>query len=160
MQIILIVAMAANRVIGRDNDIPWHIPSDQQMFKRLTMGHTLVMGRKTYESIGRPLPGRKTVIVSRQSDYVVEGCLVMQCLEEALEACREDEKVFIVGGGEIFALALPRADAMYLTTLAREVEGDVYFPEFLEAEFVREREELFSEEEPYVFTVWRRQNRV
>jgi len=159
MEIILIVAMAANRVIGRGSEIPWHLPSDQQLFKRLTMGHTLVMGRKTYEAIGRPLPGRKTVVISRRPDFAAPGCLVARSLEAALAACRQEAKVFIAGGGEIFKLAMPLADAVYLTTLARPVAGDVFFPELPAAEFGKESEEVLAAEEPCTFTIWRRVKR-
>ena len=125
MQITLIVAMAANRVIGCDNFIPWRLPGDQQRFKQITMGHTLVMGRLTYESIGRPLPGRKTVIITRQPDYQQPGCTVAHSLAQALAACKGEEKVFIAGGGEIFRQAMELADAIILTTLHREVAGDI-----------------------------------
>jgi len=160
MEIILIVAMAANRVIGRDNGIPWHIPGEQRRFKELTMGHVLVMGRLTYESIGRPLPGRKTVVISRRSDYRPSGCLVARSVQEALVACAGAEKVFIAGGGEIFRQTMQLADAIYLTTLHREVAGEVRFPAFSEDEFVKEFEELVdNEEEPYTFAVYRRVKR-
>ncbi len=157
MEIILIAAMAANRVIGRNNTIPWHLPGEQQRFKRLTMGHALVMGRRTYQSIGRPLPGRRTVVVSRNPAYTAPGCTVVQGLDDAITACAGEEKIFIAGGGAIYRLALARADALYLTTLHREVEGEVLFPVFSEQEFeLVEQEEVAGEEEPYTFAVWRR----
>lgn len=157
MEIIQIVAMAANRVIGRDNDIPWHIPGEQRRFKELTMGHTLVMGRLTYQSIGRPLPGRKTVIVTRQSDYLEPGCTVVHSLDEALAVCGNDDKVFIAGGGEIFRQTTDLADAIYLTTLHREVAGDIYFPEFSKDDFVEEQAEIISSQnEEYSFAIYRR----
>ena len=160
MEIILIVAMAANRVIGRDNDIPWHIPGEQQRFKRVTMGHTLVMGRRTFESIGRPLPERKTVIITRNEDHAEPGCTIAHSLPEALEYCREDEKVFIAGGGDIFTQAMTITDTIYLTTLHREVEGDIFFPEFSESEFIKEQEETVNdEEEPYTFAIYRRRTK-
>jgi len=159
MEIILIVAMAANRVIGHDNDIPWRIPGEQRRFKEITWGHTLVMGRLTYQSIGRPLPGRRTVIITRQNDYREPGCTVVHSLAEALRACADAEKVFIAGGGEIFTQSLALADAIYLTTLHREVAGDIYFPEFSEADFAKEHEEVVrNEEEPYTFAVYRRRS--
>lgn len=157
MEIILIVAMAANRVIGRDNGIPWHIPGEQRRFRELTMGHSLVMGRLTYLSIGRPLPGRKTVVITRRPDYRPPGCLVACGVPEALAACAGAEKVFIAGGGEIFRQTMHLADAIYLTTLHREVAGDILFPPFSEEDFVKEFEELVdNEEEPYTFAVYRR----
>jgi len=157
MEIILIVAMAANRVIGRGNDIPWHIPGEQRRFKAITMGHTLVMGRLTYQSIGRPLPGRKTVIVTRQQNFRATGCVVVHSLDEALAACAGEEKVFIAGGGELFRQTMPLVDVIYLTTLHREVAGDILFPVFSEEEFVMESEQVVvNEEEPYTFAVYRR----
>ena len=160
MEIIIIVAMAANRTIGRDNDIPWHIPGEQQRFKHITMGHTLVMGRLTYQSIGRPLPGRKTIIITRNRNFHEPGCTIAHSMEEALELCRQDEKIFIAGGGDIFAQSLAIADAIYLTTLQREVEGDIFFPEFSKTEFIKEHEKTVTgEEETYIFAIYRRRHK-
>lgn len=129
MKIALIAAMAANRVIGRDNQLAWHLAEDLQYFKRTTLGHHLIMGRKTFDSVGRPLPGRTTVIVTRQPDYQMQGCLIAHSLQEALELCREEDEVFVAGGAEIYAQALPSADRVYLTELSIAVEGDAVFPE-------------------------------
>jgi dihydrofolate reductase len=126
----IIVAMARNRAIGIDNTLPWHLPEDLKHFKTLTMGHHMIMGRKTYESIGRPLPGRTTVIVSRDPDYRVTGCLTATSLEDALAACGDDPEVFFVGGATIYAQALSYAQRLYLTEIQQDVEGDAYFPEF------------------------------
>jgi len=156
MKIILIAAMAKNRVIGRGNAIPWHIPSELQRFKALTMGHTLIMGRKTFESIGRPLPGRKTVIVTRNPEYRAPGCAVATSLTAAIALCAKEETIFIAGGGEIYQEALPLADAMYLTVLDREVEGDVFFPEFGPSLFRNVSEERVKGTEPYIFTAFSR----
>jgi len=156
MKIILIAAMAKNRVIGRDNTIPWHIPGEQQRFKGITMGHTLIMGRKTFESIGRPLPGRKTIIISRNRDYQAEGCLVPPCLSDAIALCPKDETIFIAGGGEIYREALPLADEIYLTVLDREAEGDILFPEFDPRQFREISAEREEGTEPYTFTVFSR----
>ncbi len=128
MTISIIVAMSENRVIGRDGDLPWRIPNDLKRFKRLTMGHHIVMGRKTYESIGLLLPGRTTVIVTRQSDYNVPGAMVVGSLPEALQAAKDDDELFIVGGGQIYEQAVSLADRMYLTVVHAQVEGDTYFP--------------------------------
>lgn len=122
--------MARNRAIGIDNTLPWHLPEDLKHFKTLTMGHHMIMGRKTYESIGRPLPGRTTVIVSRDPDYRVAGCLTATSLQDALAACGDDPEVFFVGGATIYAQALPYAQRLYLTEIQKDVEGDAYFPEF------------------------------
>ena len=132
MRISIIAAVAENGVIGRGGQLPWHLGDDMRQFKRLTMGHTIVMGRKTWESIGRPLPRRRIVVVSRQPQYRVnaEGVAVAASLEEALriaEAAGDDE-VFIIGGAEIYRLALPRADRLYLTSVIADIEGDTYFP--------------------------------
>ena len=125
-----LVAMAKNRVIGRDNTLPWRLSADLQRFKRLTMGHTLVMGRKTYESLGRPLPGRRMVVITRQPDFRPEGVQVVHSLEEALAAAPADEQeLFIGGGAEIYRQAMPLTDRLYLTVIERDVEGDAHFPE-------------------------------
>ena len=156
MKIILIAAMAKNRVIGRGNTIPWHIPGEQQRFKGMTMGHTLIMGRKTFESIGRALPGRKTVVISRNPEYRAAGCLVAQSLAEALALCPETETIFIAGGGEIYREGLELAEAIYLTVLDREVAGDILFPEFDPEQFRRTSAERVEGPEPYTFTVFTR----
>jgi len=128
-RISIIVAYAANRVIGRDGKMPWHLSEDLKRFRRLTMGHHIVMGRKTWESIGRLLPGRKHIIVSRKSGYDVPGAKVVDSLEAAVAAARDDSEIFVIGGGEIYALVLPIADRIYATEIARKYEGDTYFPE-------------------------------
>jgi dihydrofolate reductase len=122
--------MAANRVIGVENRLPWHLPEDLQHFKALTMGHHIVMGRKTYESIGRLLPGRTTVIVTRQPDYRVEGATVAHSLEAALESAANDDEVFVIGGAELYRAALPVADRIYLTTVDATPGGDTLMPDF------------------------------
>lgn len=126
----IIVAMARNRVIGIDNKLPWHIPGDLKYFKGLTMGHHIIMGRKTYESIGRPLPGRTTVIVSRDPGYVQDGCLVAHSLEEAIRLSEGDDQVFFVGGGSLYEQALPRVGRLYITEIQADYDGDAHFPDF------------------------------
>jgi dihydrofolate reductase len=128
MRLSAIVAMAANRCIGKDNTLPWRLPADLRRFKQLTLGHTLVMGRKTYESIGRPLPGRTIVVVTRQRDYAPEGVHVAHSLEQALELARGDE-VFIAGGADLYRQTMDRLRRLYLTRLDRDYEGDTFFPE-------------------------------
>ena len=122
--------MAKNRVIGANNRIPWHLPNELKLFKNLTMGHHIVMGRKTYDSIGRLLPGRTTVIVTRQKDYTVPGAIVTHTIEEALDAARADDEIFVIGGAEIFRETLPIADRIYLTIVDAEPAGDTFMPEF------------------------------
>lgn len=129
MKITLIVAMSDDRVIGRGGKLPWHLSADLQRFKRLTMGHTIVMGRKTYESIGRPLPGRTSVVISRQADYRPEGVHVATSLDAALQRAVDDDEVFIVGGAQIYEQALPRVDRLAITRVHARLEGDTFFPE-------------------------------
>ena len=137
MQLSIIVAVSENRVIGRNNELPWRLSNDLKRFKKITMGHHIIMGRKTYESINRLLPGRTTVIISRQSNYEVPGAIVAGSLQHAIELAtqsthpeNETEELFITGGSQIFCEALPLADKIYLTLVHAEIEGDVYFPEF------------------------------
>lgn len=125
----LIVAMARNRVIGASRAIPWRLPDEQQLFKKLTMGHHIVMGRKTYESIGRLLPGRTTVIVTRQPGYEVAGAIVAHSLKDAVNAAARDAEVFVIGGAELFREALPLASRIHLTVVDAEPEGDTVMPE-------------------------------
>ena len=124
----VIAAMAKNRVIGIDNTLPWHLPEDLRHFKALTMGHHIVMGRKTYESIGKPLPGRVTVIVTRDAAYRAEGCVIAPSLDAAIAACGGDAEIFFVGGAELYAQILPRAQRLYLTEIQAEYAGDARFP--------------------------------
>ena len=130
MQISLIVAMSENNMIGAGGDLPWRLSADLRRFKKLTMGHHIVMGRKTYESIGRPLPGRTMVVISRKSDYQAEFGHVVHSVNAALEFARTagDDEVFVIGGGEIYRQALPLVDRVYLTRVHAEVEGDTVFP--------------------------------
>ncbi|HQR51320.1 MAG TPA: dihydrofolate reductase [Methylophilaceae bacterium] len=127
-RISIIAAIARNGVIGLDNTLPWHLPEDLKRFRALTMGHHILMGRKTYDSLGRLLPGRTTVIVSRNPGYVVPGALVAGSLKQALQACGGDEEVFVIGGAQLYHEALPLADRLYLTWIERDFEGDAHFP--------------------------------
>ncbi|MBB1488251.1 dihydrofolate reductase [Oceanospirillum sediminis] len=133
--IALIWAMAENRVIGIDNKLPWYLPKDLQFFKRCTMGKPVIMGRKTHESIGRPLPGRTNIIVTRDTGYQAEGCRVVHSLAEAFEladqSCLIDgaEEIIVMGGAEIYQQALPYASKLYITRVHADVEGDAWFPE-------------------------------
>lgn len=126
----LVVAVSRNGVIGRDNQLPWRLPADLAFFKRVTMGHPIIMGRKTHESIGKPLPGRLNIVVTGQRDYDAPGCTVAHSLDDALSAAGAAEEVSIIGGSSIFQAALPRADTIYLTEVDADVEGDVFFPAF------------------------------
>lgn len=126
----LIVAVAQNSVIGVNNTLPWHLPEDLKRFRALTMGHHIIMGRKTYDSLGRLLPGRTTVIVTRNKSYQVEGAVVAHSLEEAIKACGSDDEVFLIGGAELYKDGLKRADKLYLTEIEASYEGDAHFPAF------------------------------
>ena len=150
-----IVAMASNRVIGNQGDIPWKIPGEQKMFKEITMGHTMIMGRKTYEAIGCALPGRTSIVITRQADYQAPGCKVVHDLKSALESCPPDEgEAFIIGGGQIYEKTISIADRIYLTVLPKEVSGDTYFPEFSESDFEIIKSDFIDAAEPYHFYIY------
>ena len=134
MQLSLIVALAENGIIGRDGELPWHLSADLKRFKRLTMGSAILMGRKTWESIGRPLPGRKSIVISRQADYEpgFDEVIVSPNLDDALAHARqhdaEQSEAFVIGGARIYEMCLPRTDQLYVTRVHAEVTGDVVFP--------------------------------
>lgn len=125
----LIVAMDENNLIGKDNKIPWNLPQDLQFVKAVTTGHTIVMGRKNYESIGHPLPGRRNIVISRNKDYSAPGCEVFTSVEDVLKATENDEEVYIFGGTEIYKLFIPYCEMMIITRIYHSFEGDTYFPE-------------------------------
>jgi dihydrofolate reductase len=156
----LIAALAANRVIGRDNALPWHLPEDLRHFRALTRGHPVIMGRRTYESIGRPLPDRQNLVITRDPHRAIPGVELATSLENALALARPARgEVFVIGGAEIYALALPRADRLHLTLIERDVEGNARFPEWRELGF-RETESRPGEDAVsglrYRFTTWER----
>lgn len=130
MKLSIIVAAADNRVIGRDNDLPWHLAADLKRFKHLTMGHHLIMGRKTFEAIGRPLPGRTMVVISRGSPRLPDGVAMASSLKQAIELARSagESEAFVAGGAQIYELALPIADRLYLTRIHQSFSGDAFFP--------------------------------
>ena len=127
--IILIAAVAENNALGKNNDLLWHLPNDFKRFKEITSGHHIVMGRKTFESFPKPLPNRTHVIITRQKDYVHEGCIVVQDLEKAIAVCPKDEDIFIIGGGEIYSQSIHIADQLDITRVHHSFEADVFFPE-------------------------------
>ena len=131
----LVVACARNRAIGLKNQLPWRLPDDLKRFKELTTGAPVIMGRKTFESIGRPLPNRRNLVITRQVDFSSAGIETAASLEAAIELCSGTEQVFVIGGAEIYRLALPHADRIYLTWVESEVEGDAFFPEGRSEEF-------------------------
>lgn len=129
MKISLIVAMSSNRVIGLENRLPWHLSADLKKFKQLTMGHAILMGRLTFESIGRPLPGRTNIIISRNPGYQQPGCFVYNDIATALDSCKNETELFVIGGESLYQQFLPHADYIYITSIHQHFEGDTYFPE-------------------------------
>lgn len=121
-----IVAMDENNVIGKDNDLPWYLPNDLKYFKKMTSGHTIIMGRKTFESIGRPLPNRKNIVLTRDQQYKAEGCTVIHSVDE-LESYLHEDEVFLIGGAELFKTTLPKADRLYITRIHATFDGDTFF---------------------------------
>jgi len=126
----MIVAHADNRVIGKDNDMPWHLPADLAYFKKTTLGKPIIMGRKTYESIGRPLPGRKNIVISRDGSYQAEGVDVVGSVDAALALVNDVEEVMVIGGGAIYKHCLPAANRLYITHIDADIKGDTYFPQY------------------------------
>ncbi|MDF1582806.1 MAG: dihydrofolate reductase [Methyloprofundus sp.] len=129
MKLSLIVAMATNRTIGINKQMPWHLSADLKHFKKITLGHPIIMGRKTFESIARPLPGRQNIIISRDIHYQQEGCLVFNDLDAAVQYCADKEEVFVIGGATLYDATLARADRLYITQIHQSFEGDTWFPE-------------------------------
>jgi dihydrofolate reductase len=135
VKIAIVVAMADNRVIGRDNRLPWHLPADLRHFRQLTVGKPVLMGRKTHESIGRPLPERTNIVVTRDRSYEAPGCIVVHSIESALKAVGDREEVMVIGGMDFYRQLLPKADRLYLTLVHAAFEGDARFPELDEREW-------------------------
>ncbi|CAM3896509.1 dihydrofolate reductase [Mesobacillus zeae] len=148
----LMWAMDENRVIGKDNQLPWHLPEDLKFFKRITTGHPVAMGRKTHESIGRPLPNRENIIITRNMEYASENCTVLHSVDELLDsAAGTDGEVFVIGGAEIFCEILPYADKLIITMIHDTFEGDTYFPEFdlSQWELMSREEGIRDDKNPY-----------
>jgi len=163
MLISLIVAMAPDRAIGIENRLPWRMPADLRHFRTVTMGHPLIMGRLTQQSIGRPLPGRRNIVVSRDPAFQAEGCEVVDSVEAALAAAADAPEVFVMGGASLYAQLLPRCDRLYLTLVEGRFEADAYFPEFDRSEWreiAREEHEADADNpHPYAFVVLERVGR-
>jgi len=155
MIISIIAAMSENGVIGYRGTIPWVISSDRRLFRKLTMGHTLIMGRKTFESIGHPLHGRRNIVLSRRPDYMPEGCVICGSLEDALHACADSEQVFICGGEELYRKALPLATNIFLTIIHTDTEGDTFFPPIPD-DFVETERSDVTDKTSCTFVVYRR----
>jgi dihydrofolate reductase len=157
----LIWAMDENRVIGLHNQLPWRLPEDLKFFKRVTMGHPIAMGRKTYESIGKPLPGRENIVITRDEAFRPEGCVVMNSMEDFFEYAQKlDDEVFVIGGAEIFKEVLPKADKLYLTMIHEQFEGDTFFPVFHIDKWQLESREIGLKDEKnqydYEFLIYKR----
>ena len=154
MKLALIWAMSRNRVIGRNNALPWHLSEDLRYFKRVTMGKPIIMGRKTWESIGRPLPGRTNIVITRDQSFQAAGARVVHSLDDALRLAEHigviegAEEAIVIGGAEIYALALPKAERLYLTQVHAEVQGDAWFPEFDVSQWQELAREDFNAEGP------------
>ena len=159
-QLALIAALARNRVIGRDHRLPWRLPADLRFFKQTTMGKPLLMGRRTWESIGRPLPGRRMIVLSRNPDYQAPGCTVARSLDEAWDVAGVVPEIMVIGGATLYAQTLPRAERLYLTLVETEVPGDVWFPEWDEKDWRLVWEEARPADGdhlwPYRFQRWER----
>lgn len=157
MKLSIVAARSLNNVIGNGTEIPWRAKGEQKLFKDITMSGTLIMGRKTFESIGRALPGRTTIIITRQPDYTANGCLVTHSLDDAIALARQENKpAYIVGGGEIYQQSLDRVDAVHLSTIQKNVSGDVYFPTFPTPDFKLQQEKLFESNIDYVYEYYER----
>ena len=160
MRLSVLAAVADSGVIGRDNALPWHLPADLRRFKELTMGHPVIMGRLTYESIGRPLPGRRNLVLSRSPGLAIEGVEVLGSLELALEAVAEAAEAFVIGGAGLFAEALRHADRLYLTRVHARVDGDTHFPEVDTSRWQLVASEPHAADAanplPFTFEVWDR----
>jgi dihydrofolate reductase len=164
VKVSLVAAVARNGVIGRDGTIPWRIPEDMERFRALTMGHPVLMGRRTWESLPdrfRPLPGRRNVVVTRNPEWSGEGAVRAGSLEEALELAEDAPRVFVIGGAELYASALPLADELVLTEVDANVEGDTFFPAFERSDFVEVAREahMGSDGTPFAFVTYERRRR-
>ena len=129
MTVTMVVAIGENNAIGKNNELLWYLPKDLRHFKTITSGHTVIMGRKTYESVGKPLPKRRNIIITRNTELTVDGAEVVHTIEDALELCKSDEEVFIIGGAEIYKMAMKHTDKIFLTVVHESFEADAFFPE-------------------------------
>ncbi|MFW6145362.1 MAG: dihydrofolate reductase [bacterium] len=151
----MIVAAAENNAIGKDNKLLWHLPDDLKHFKNTTKGHHIIMGRKTFESNGLPLPKRTNIIITKNKDFTADGCLIVHSIDEALEIAKNDNEPFIIGGETIYRQAMPLAERIYLTRVHTEIEGDTFFPEIDENEWEEKSREYHEKDEkhPYPFSI-------
>ncbi len=140
----LIAAMDENRLIGSNNGLPWHLPADLAFFKRCTMGKPIVMGRKTFESIGKPLPGRRNIVVTRDPNFDATGCEVANSIDAAIELCQNDAEIMLIGGASLYQQAFDRATDLYITRIHHRFTGDTWFPDFDESQWTIENREYFD----------------
>ncbi|SFU50564.1 dihydrofolate reductase [Pustulibacterium marinum] len=147
----MIAAAAENNALGKDNDLAWHLPDDFKRFKKLTSGHHIIMGRKTFESFPKPLPNRTHIVITRKKDYNPDGCIVVNSLEEAISKIENDETPFIIGGGEIYKLSMATADAIELTRVHGTFDADTFFPEINEKEWTLVNSEFHEKDEKHNF---------
>ncbi len=154
MLISQVVAVSENGVIGRDGGLPWHLPADLKHFRALTMGHAILMGRRTHESIGRPLPGRRNLVLTRRQDFRADGCVVVHTLEAAFEAVAKDEELMVIGGEALYRLTLPLTQRIYLTRVSGVFEGGVRFPSLVPTEWteIRREEHRANEQNPHDYS--------
>ena len=161
MIVSLVAAMSENRVIGKNGQLPWHLPKDLQHFKKLTVDRTVIMGRKTFDEIKRPLDNRRNVVITGNPGFHPHGVTIVPSLDEALALGATETEVFVLGGGEIFRLALPRADRLYLTVIHARIEGDTWFPAFDSAAWVLEEEERHEADDKHAYAFsFRRYQRI
>ena len=160
MTLSCIVAVSENGVIGRKNDLPWKLSADLRRFKQLTTGHAIIMGRKTFDSIGRPLPNRTSIVMTRDRSYASPGVVVVHSFDQAVAACEDQQEAFVIGGETVFREALPQAQRLYLTRVHKKVEGDAYFPEADLAGWKLLQQERHAEDDkndcPFTFCVYER----
>ncbi len=160
VKLAIIVATDEKGLIGRDNDLPWKLSADLQYFRRVTMGKPLIMGRNTHESIGRALPGRKNIVVTKNNDYQAEGCCIVNSVEDAIKACGDVEEVMIMGGASLYEQLLPQVERLYLTQVHASLEGDTWFPDRLQSEWQEiSREDHLADDKndyPYSFLIFDR----
>lgn len=152
----LIVAISKNNVIGNNGIMPWKIKGEQKRFKELTTGKTIIVGRKSFQEIGKPLPNRRTIIISTTENIVTDNCTTVKSLLEAFNLAKDEEEIFIAGGGQVYKEALPYADKIYITIIDKIVEGNVYFPEINKEDFIKTYEERIDGEIPYTYYTYER----
>ena len=154
MPVAIIVAASANNVIGANGDLPWHLSEDLKRFKKITMGKPMIMGRRTYESIGRALPGRRSIILTRQDDFRADGCEIAASPQEAIRLAGDVEEIMVIGGGNVYAQLLPTTTRIYRTSVHAEIEGDTFFPDLVDSEWQSVETEEFpaGEGRPIGFT--------